>query len=74
MAAAAVAAFMHQLGSPTPPRQPNAWAPGHYPWLHTDRWRKDDQVIDFHHDPHDHRKTESVLFTDPFYGPGVRLR
>ena len=70
MAAAAMAAFMHQLGGVYPPRSPNAWSPRVFDqFLHTDRWRKDRQIIDFHYDPHDGRKSEYVLFANPFYGP-----
>ena len=69
-AAACVAAFMHQLGAKYAPRRPNAWVPLNYiGFLQSDRWRKDSQVIDFHHDSHDHRKSEFVAFSDVFYGP-----
>ena len=70
IAAACVSAFMHQLGARYPPRTRDAWLAEKYSrFLHTDRWRKDAQVIDFHRDPHDHRKSEYVAFTSPFYGP-----
>ena len=70
MAAAAMSAFMHQLGGIYPPRTGSAWNPNHFAhFLNGDRWRKDDQIIDFHHDGHDHRKSEYVLFSDVFYGP-----
>ena len=69
-AAACVAAFMHQLGAKYAPRRPNAWVPLNFiGFLQSDRWRKDSQVIDFHHDSHDHRKSEFVAFSDVFYGP-----
>ena len=69
-AAACVAAFMHQLGAKYAPRRPLAWEPTVYGrFLQSDRWRKDSQVIDFHHDSHDHRKSEFVSFSDVFYGP-----
>ena len=69
-AAACVAAFMHQLGAKYAPRHKNAWSPGVYSqFIRSDRWRKDAQVIDFHHDSHDHRKSEFVAFSDVFYGP-----
>ena len=38
-------------------------------FLNADRWRKDAQIIDFHHDSNDHRKSEYVQFSSPFYGP-----
>ena len=70
LATAAVAAFMHQLGGVNVPRCPDAWNPSVFShFLNADRWRKDFQVVDFHHDSHDHRKSEYVLFTDPVYGP-----
>ena len=70
MAAAAMAAFMHQLGGRYPPRSPDAWNPTHFShFLNADRWRKDNQIVDFHHDSHDHRKSEFVLFANPVYGP-----
>ena len=70
IAAACVAAFMHQLGGRYPPRQKDAWDPERFRlFLQADRWRKDNQIIDFHHDRHDHRKSEYVLFSNPFYGP-----
>ena len=49
---------------------PDAWEPGvNGRFIRSDRWRKDAQVIDFHHDSHDHRKSEFVAFSDVFYGP-----
>ena len=70
LAAACVSAFMHQLGGHYPPRTGDAWNPHNFgSFLNGDRWRKDNQVIDFHYDHHDGRKSEYVLFTDPFYGP-----
>ena len=70
IAAACAAAFMHQLGGRYPPRQKDAWDPERFRlFLQADRWRKDNQIIDFHHDRHDHRKSEYVLFSNPFYGP-----
>ena len=69
-AAGCIAAFMHQLGAKFAQRRPNAWEPGVYSqFIRSDRWRKDAQVIDFHHDSHDHRKSEFVAFADVFYGP-----
>ena len=68
MATAAVAAFMHQLGAVAPPRSADAW--NHFlNFLNADRWRSDNQVVDFHYDHHDGRKSEFVLFSDVFYGP-----
>ena len=70
MAAGAVAAFMHQLGGISMPRMPNAWQKINFGnWVHADRWRKDNQIVDFHYDHHDHRKSEHVLFSDVVYGP-----
>ena len=70
LAAACVSAFMHQLGGVHPPRVRDAWEPQHFnSFLSGDRWRKDKQVIDFHYDHHDGRKSEYVLFSNPFYGP-----
>ena len=70
LAAACCSPFMHQLGGVNTPIVSGAWSPEHFDhFLHSDRWRKDDQVVDFHHDPHDHRKSENVSFNDPFYGP-----
>ena len=70
IAAACTAAFMHQLGGQAMPRIKDAWEARRFQsWLHADRWRRDDQVIDFHHDSHDHRKSEYVLFSNPFYAP-----
>ena len=69
-AAACAAAFMHQLGGIAMPRTPLAWNPQVYNrFLNGDRWRKDNQVIDFHYDHHDSRKSEYVMFSDPVYGP-----
>ena len=70
IAAACVAAFMHQLGARYPPRTRDAWTPAKFRrFLNADRWRKDAQIIDFHHDSNDHRKSEYVQFSNPFYGP-----
>ena len=69
-AAACTAAFLHQLGGIMMPRTSLAWNPQVYNrFLNGDRWRKDNQVIDFHYDHHDGRKSEYVLFSDPVYGP-----
>ena len=69
IAAACCAAFMHQLGGVAMPRVPHAWEPSAFRrFLNGDRWRKDSQVVDFHHD-HDHRKSEYVEFSSVFYGP-----
>ena len=69
-AAACTAAFMHQLGGIMMPRTSLAWNPQVYNrFLNGDRWRKDNQVIDFHYDHHDGRKSEYVMFSDPVYGP-----
>ena len=69
MATAAISAFMHQLGGRYPPRSPDAWSPAHFShFLNADEWRKGEQVIYFHHDTHDHRKSEYVRFTNPVYG------
>ena len=69
-AAACTAAFMHQLGGVYPPRIPDAWNPTRFNrFLNGDRWRKDNQVVDFHYDHHDGRKSEYVMFSDPVYGP-----
>ena len=59
-AAGCIAAFMHQLGAKYAPRRPHAWEPRCLlgASFSSDRWRKDAQVIDFHHDSHDHRKSE----------------
>ena len=70
VASACVAAFMHQLGSPSPPRSGAAW--DHESYIHfltTDQWRKDNQKLWFHYDHHDGRKSEGVEFVTPFYGP-----
>ena len=70
IAAACAAAFMHQLGGVYPPRTGQAWDPDVYArFLHTDRWRKDKQVIDFHYDRHDGRKSEFASYENMFYGP-----
>ena len=70
IAAACAAAFMHQLGGRYPPRTADAWTLEKFRrFLNGDRWRKDSQIIDFHHDSHDHRKSEYVQFSNPFYGP-----
>ena len=69
VAAACCAAFMHQLGARVE-WYAHAWEPDMYSkFLQSGRWRRDNQVIDFHHDPHDHRKSEYVQFMTPFYGP-----
>ena len=69
-AAGCAAAFLHQLGGIAMPRTALAWNPQVYNrFLNGDRWRKDNQVIDFHYDHHDGRKSEYVLFSDPVYGP-----
>ena len=70
LAAACLAAFMHQLGGKYPPRTGDAWTPAKYEqFLNGDLWRKDSQRIYFHHDPNDHRKSEYVEFDNVFYGP-----
>ena len=70
IATACVAAFMHQLGSPSPPRSGASWIHDSYVhFITTDRWRKDSQILFFNYDHHDHRKNEYVEFIDPFYGP-----
>ena len=46
------------------------WQPDVYEKiLNGDRWRADNEIVDFHRDTHDHRKSEYVQFTDVFYGP-----
>ena len=46
MAAAAMSAFMHQLGAVHPPRSLNAWSARVFDrFLNTDRWRKDCQIV-----------------------------
>ena len=75
MAAAAMSAFMHQLGGIYPPRTGSAWNPNHFAhFLNGDRWRKDDQIIDFHHDGHDHRKIRVRAFQRRVLRAGKRLR
>ena len=37
--------------------------------FNADRWRKDNQVVDFRYDHHDGRHSEYVLFSDAFYSP-----
>ena len=67
--AACLAAFMHDLGGYVA-WYPGAWDPRvHSKFLNGDRWRVDDQVIDFFYDHHDGRHNEGITFTDVFYGP-----
>ena len=75
IATACVAAFMHQLGSPSPPRSGASWIHDNYVhFITTSLWRKDSQILYFNHDHHDHRKNEYVETIDPFYVARVRLR
>ena len=61
---------MHQLGGVNTPVLSGAWNPDNFRrFLHAEDWRRDGQIVYFHHDSHDHRKSEYVRFTDPFYGP-----
>ena len=74
-AAACVAAFMHQLGAKyAPAPRPNAWVPLNFiGFLQSDRWRKDSQVIDFHHDSHDHQQVRVRRVLGRVLRPGVGL-
>ena len=60
---------MHQLGGQVgyylKPWEPKVMA-DHF---NADRWRKDNQVVDFRYDHHDGRHSEYVLFSDAFYSP-----
>ena len=70
MAAACCSPFMHSLGGVNTPVVTGAWNPDHYNhFLKADRWRKDKQIIYFHYDGHDSRKSEYVFFSGAFYGP-----
>ena len=70
LTAACVAPLMYSLGAKYTPLKANTWEPSVYDqFLNADRWAKDYQVVDFHHDGHDHRHSEYVEFSDMFYGP-----
>ena len=65
--AASCAAFMHQIGGRVDWYR-NAWEEDVYRhFVNTDQWRDDDQTMYFHHDTNDHRKSEYVEFTKPYY-------
>ena len=69
MIAACLGATVHWMGGKVE-WYPGAWDPKVYSkFLNGDEWRKDSQDIYYHHDPHDHRKTERVAFKNVFYGP-----
>ena len=67
--AACISPLMHQLGGQVgyylKPWEPKVMA-AHF---NADRWRKDNQVVDFRYDHHDGRHSEYVLFSDAFYSP-----
>ena len=67
--AACISPLMHQLGGQVgyylKPWEPKVMA-DHF---NADRWRKDNQVVDFRYDHHDGRHSEYVLFSDAFYSP-----
>ena len=70
LAAACCSPLMYTLGGVNTPSPDTVWDPDVYAKiLNGDRWRADNQIIDFHRDSHDHRKSEYVEFSDVFYSP-----
>ena len=70
LTAACIAPLMYSLGAKYTPLKANTWEPSVYDQFeNADRWAKDYQVVDFHHDGHDHRHGEYVEYSDMFYSP-----
>ena len=70
LAAACCSPLMYALGGAHTPSPNTVWDPDVYDRiLDGSRWRADNQIIDFHHDSHDHRKSEYVQFANMFYSP-----
>ena len=65
LAAACCSPLMYTLGGVNTPSPDVVWDPDVYDRiLNADRWRADNQIVDFYHDSHDHRKSEYVQFTE----------
>ena len=69
--AACLSGVCHQLGAWYAGWKPAAWHPDVARSLvHSDEWRGNNPILYFHHNHHDHKHSEWIKFSHPFYEDG----